>query len=88
VGGEEFAAVLVETAGEQASQIAKRIGATIEDTLITSQAGAQIKVTVSIGLTGLNQRHVGLDDLLREADQALYDAKQAGRNRVVTSRFR
>jgi len=87
VGGEEFAVVLVEKAGEQARHIAQQIGATIANTVIASQAGVQIKVTVSIGLTQLNQRPVGLDDLLREADQALYDAKQAGRNRVVTSRF-
>jgi diguanylate cyclase (GGDEF)-like protein len=88
VGGEEFAVVLVETAAEQAWQIAQRIGRTIENALIASQAGVQIKATVSIGLTGLNQRPVGLDNLLREADQALYDAKQAGRNRVVTAIFR
>lgn len=87
VGGEEFAVVLAETAGEPARKIAQHIGATIEHTLITSQAGVPIKVTVSIGLAALHQRQVGLDDLLREADQALYDAKQAGRNRVVSSRF-
>ncbi|MEX8520384.1 MAG: diguanylate cyclase [Leptothrix sp. (in: b-proteobacteria)] len=82
IGGEEFSVVLLETAGEPAREIAQRICTTIENTLMTWQAGVQVQVTVSIGLSALNHRQVDLDKLLREADQALYEAKQAGRNRI------
>jgi diguanylate cyclase (GGDEF)-like protein len=82
LGGEEFSVVLLETAAEQARQIAQRICTTIENTLMAWQAGVPVQVTVSIGLTALNHRQIDLDNLLREADQALYEAKQSGRNRV------
>ena len=83
IGGEEFAAILVETEVEQAMQVAQRICATVAGATISSPDGAPLRVTISLGLTGLKGRDITFDRLLHEADMALYDAKQAGRNTVV-----
>jgi diguanylate cyclase (GGDEF)-like protein len=42
-----------------------------------------VQVTISIGLTELNGREISFDSLMNEADQAMYGAKQSGRNRVM-----
>ncbi|MER3495847.1 MAG: hypothetical protein C4320_02960 [Armatimonadota bacterium] len=42
-------------------------------------------ITVSLGVAEVHASHRSLDDLLRTADGALYDAKRAGRNRVATA---
>jgi predicted signal transduction protein with EAL and GGDEF domain len=46
---------------------------------------AELYVTVSIGVAWMNSTHETPDDLIRRADAALYEAKAAGRNRVVCS---
>jgi diguanylate cyclase (GGDEF)-like protein len=81
-GGEEFAAVLVETEGNAAANVAQRLCATVADAVISPPGAGRIPVTVSIGLTQLRGRSISFDELLNEADQAMYAAKQAGRNRV------
>jgi diguanylate cyclase (GGDEF)-like protein len=85
VGGEEFAVVLVETEPELALHVAQRLCATVAECTIDTQAGLQLQVTISLGLTGLNGRDIDFGSLLKEADMALYSAKQSGRNRVVNS---
>lgn len=84
-GGEEFAAVIVETDENQAMKIAQRLRATIAEAMIVVQDGIPAQVTVSIGLTEEKGRTVEFNSLLDEADQLLYLAKQQGRNRVVAS---
>ena len=82
VGGEEFAMLLPETAIESATLIADRLRRAIADTPLIV-AGAQIRLTVSIGIA---EAHTGIDgvlSLMKEADAALYRAKHSGRNRVV-----
>ncbi|MBU0665566.1 MAG: bacteriohemerythrin [Proteobacteria bacterium] len=85
VGGEEFAVILPETDGEVAYEVAERLCQSIANQTMTTETGAFIGLTVSIGLTTLV---VGgeayLDTLLRQADEALYKAKALGRNRVCT----
>lgn len=84
-GGEEFAAVIVETDGTEAFDVAQRLCATVEDAVIAPPGVGSIHVTVSIGLSQLKGRKIPFDSLLNEADQAMYTAKKSGRNRLVVS---
>lgn len=76
-GGEEFVALLPETALDEARVVAERLRATIE-----SSAGELPPCTVSIGITVSRPDDAGLDEIISRADAALYQAKRAGRNRV------
>ena len=90
-GGEEFVALLDETSLEEAALVAERIRAAIAEHPV-EHAGTSIQVTTSVGVSGL-QEVAGSDDaatrtqrveaLLTLADTKLYEAKNAGRNRVV-----
>jgi two-component system, cell cycle response regulator len=83
-GGEEFVVLMPETSAEGALQAAERIRLEIENMKIMANAG-ELSVTVSIGVTSLlfnSRKTPSLDDLIKRADQALYSAKQAGRNSV------
>ncbi|GLY02570.1 hypothetical protein Acsp01_29490 [Actinoplanes sp. NBRC 101535] len=82
-GGEEFAVVLPDHDG-QAEEVAERMRSAISNEPIPTQAGP-LPVTISVGLTGLQPGDQSLDELLARADHALYQAKEAGRNRVVSS---
>ena len=80
-GGEEFAVILPETGEAVAQTIGERIRKSIESTEIPVMQGT-IQVTVSIGLTSLREDCKTLEEMVDCADQALYMAKEAGRNRV------
>lgn len=83
MGGEEFAAALPETDAEGARVVAERVREAVAETRITHGA-ATLAFTVSIGVaTCTGDCAETMDTLLKQADQALYAAKQAGRNRVV-----
>lgn len=77
IGGEEFAVILPETTALQALEVAQRMRASI-----AQAAGLKRQVTISLGITELGQREGNPKELLEEADQALYEAKHSGRNRV------
>ncbi len=82
-GGEEFLLLLPCTSAQQATQAATRFGSQLAQAcLVPSQP--QLRVTASIGLA---ERAAGesLASVLERADQALYRAKQDGRNRVVVA---
>ncbi|GLW27403.1 hypothetical protein Areg01_03440 [Actinoplanes regularis] len=81
-GGEEFAIVLPDHEGE-AFELAERVRMAVGGEPIPTQAGP-LPITISIGLTRLGEGDTTLDDLLARADHALYRAKQAGRNRVMS----
>ena len=81
IGGEEFAVVLPETGLEAALHIAERVRAAVEQASFVFHHSAPIRFTVSIGVA-LLQVGDSLDSLLARADNALYQAKHAGRNRV------
>ena len=76
-GGEEFAVILVETGTEGAELTAERIRAAVEQFPSTSR-----RITVSIGLATAHEGHYDATLLVAHADQALYAAKRAGRNRI------
>ncbi|HNB50408.1 MAG TPA: diguanylate cyclase [Anaerolineales bacterium] len=84
-GGEEFAAILPETTLEQGHLVAERIRQSIESTPIETEKGP-ISITISggVGLIFVDDSFstLTLNVLIDRADQALYQAKQAGRNRT------
>lgn len=81
IGGEEFAVVLPETTIEAGLQIAGRLREAVEKSSFVFQGGPSISFTVSIGASPLRAGD-NLDSILARADDALYRAKDAGRNRV------
>jgi diguanylate cyclase (GGDEF)-like protein len=89
-GGEEFLMVLPETSLANATRLAERLRVHLERKAFACQ-GESINVTVSFGVTGFNAdqlpKNVKADDLLRQADTYLYQAKNEGRNRVVSGPF-
>ncbi len=80
-GGEEFCIILAETDKEQALLAAGRIRQAIENKLIRVY-DENVKITVSIGVSIFPDQAKDVKDLIDCADQALYKAKQKGRNRV------
>jgi len=80
-GGEEFVIALPETPLEQALQVAERLRRTLMETPITTET-KPLYITVSIGLTVTGLESVDLNTLLKQVDEALYKAKDNGRNRV------
>jgi diguanylate cyclase (GGDEF)-like protein len=85
LGGEEFAAILVETGRDKASEVAERIRASFAQ-MAQEVDGHPVRATVSIGLVHCLERTLEISELLTQADHALYYAKERGRNRVeVTS---
>jgi diguanylate cyclase (GGDEF)-like protein len=87
-GGEEFCVLLPGADDTTAAALAERIRATVYATPIATRAGP-VHITVSIGICGDQaSRIASLDALLVCADEALYEAKKAGRNRAVTGALR
>jgi diguanylate cyclase (GGDEF)-like protein/PAS domain S-box-containing protein len=83
-GGEEFSAVLPETDAANAVRVAERLRDRVANTRVdVGTDNSPIRFTVSIGLTDLKEEDVTLESMIRRADKALYDAKRAGRNRVM-----
>ncbi len=81
-GGEELAVILPETDEAGAGIVAERIRAAIADSLTTTSEGNEIQMTVSIGYAAFPQDGDTGPGLVKAADQALYAAKQGGRNLV------
>ena len=83
-GGEEFVAIMPDTTVEAAHRIAERIRRYIGGSPFRVAQGAELlTVTISIGVAVLNGAHDTSEALLKRADEALYEAKAAGRNRVI-----
>jgi diguanylate cyclase (GGDEF)-like protein/PAS domain S-box-containing protein len=81
IGGEEFATVLVECGLDQAREAAERLRRQVERLRVDSDQGP-LSMTVSIGLAQAVSDQERLEQLLKRADRALYQAKRQGRNRV------
>ncbi len=83
IGGEEFGLILPETGVKKAAAVAERIRQTVEQQAVSISDNTRVKFTISIGVSSLTDKAVGIDVLLKRADEALYSAKASGRNRVV-----
>jgi diguanylate cyclase (GGDEF)-like protein len=77
-GGEEFAVLLTDTAGDEALEVAERIRSRVAEGEFPSR-----KITLSIGMAEFPQDGFTADVVISNADEALYEAKRGGRNRVV-----
>lgn len=82
-GGEEFAIILPGTDEDSAMAMAQRLRTAVENASVEDGPGDGIRVTVSIGCASRQDHKLTPEDLVSSADAALYQAKQAGRNRVV-----
>lgn len=81
-GGDEFVAYLPNTGDGSAREAAERIRTRVANTSFDVQ-GQRVTATVSIGIATYPEHGADLDEVTRRADTALYQAKSAGRNRVV-----
>lgn len=78
LGGDEFGVLMPETDGSVAHSVASRLAGGIRTVFRGTPS-----VTASIGVVAVTGTEAGSDDLLRKADQAMYEAKRAGKDRVV-----
>jgi diguanylate cyclase (GGDEF)-like protein len=90
-GGEEFVALLIDADLDAANMVAQRIRASVAGQPFMLAEGQALAVTVSVGVSTLDdfERGHAIEDvasaLVAQADQALYQAKQNGRNQVVAA---
>jgi diguanylate cyclase (GGDEF)-like protein len=90
-GGEEFVVLLIDAGLDSASMVANRIRASVADSPVQLPGGVAVAVSVSIGVATLDdfERDHAIEgvaqQLVAQADSALYPAKEGGRNRVVAS---
>ncbi len=81
-GGEEFCVVLPETSKANAVHAAERLRRAIENNKIETEEHGELSITVSIGVSTYPDDALDAHMLVRKADQALYEAKDKGKNRV------
>jgi two-component system cell cycle response regulator len=90
IGGEEFAVVLPETPYEQALDAARRLRSGVANKPFNIQS-KPVDITASFGLCGLDRVPAGErkipEHMLKVADEALYQSKHAGRNRVTATKL-
>lgn len=84
-GGEEFCILLSETNISEAVESAERLRELISDQEFRSDENETFSVTCSIGVTEFNEDKESLKEIVKEADDALYKAKESGRNQVEKS---
>ncbi|WP_081193390.1 diguanylate cyclase [Halomonas sp. BC1] len=82
MGGEEFLIILVDTDPDGSRLFAERLRQAVAKEPMLAAADTLLSVTVSVGLT-LHDGHPDYQHSMQRADQALYQAKRSGRNRVV-----
>lgn len=82
-GGEEFAVILPETSAANAAYVAEKIRCWVEEFPFTDQEKLPHRnITSSLGVASFPEHAHTLEDLIHQADESLYRAKQAGRNQV------
>lgn len=80
-GGEEFTIILPGTPGEEARTVAERLRAAVASEMFSGDGDERTRITISIGVTQY-QHEESISTFVQRADQAMYQSKQAGRNRV------
>ena len=84
LGGEEFVVILPDVSTDMAHFIAERLRRIIADEPFTASVeGGKVSVTTSIGGTIITDETVAIEDVLKRADDCLYQAKESGRNSTV-----
>ncbi len=81
-GGEEFALIILKSTAREAKKIAERLRKKVEQTTVKTDT-ADINVTLSLGIASYPEDARTREDLIERADQALYRAKQGGRNQTI-----
>lgn len=86
IGGEEFCVVLPNSSRKSSTELAERLRWRIEGMTISTAAGS-VRTTISAGIAFSAAQDETIQSLLNKADQALYEAKSSGRNRIQVSGF-
>lgn len=85
-GGEEFVVILPEISAEAAGKVAEKLRQAIAAASFSGEENLPDKhLTISIGVAAFPENGKNAEEMLKRADQALYKAKQSGRNRVMVS---
>jgi diguanylate cyclase (GGDEF)-like protein len=84
LGGEEFAIILPETDLQGALIVAEKVRLAIEAFSLETEQGL-VTFTISIGVTQLSEAKESNEDLIKQADALLYQAKHNGRNRIESN---
>jgi diguanylate cyclase (GGDEF)-like protein len=79
-GGEEFLILLADTNISNANKVIERIRIAIESSKIKTSKGMEINLTCSFGFSELT---IDYEETIKRSDDALYEAKESGRNRIV-----
>jgi len=82
LGGEEFIIILPETNLQDATNKAEEIRKTVESLTYSIDSAKKREFTISIGVSRYNKTDISFESLVKNADKALYEAKEKGRNRV------
>ncbi|MDP3919352.1 MAG: sensor domain-containing diguanylate cyclase [Candidatus Omnitrophota bacterium] len=83
-GGEEFSVLLPETSKEEAAKMAERLRDRVENNDFSIRR-ERIRMTVSVGVANFPDDSLDMQSLVQKSDEALYQAKRTGRNRVCLS---
>ncbi|HEV8130850.1 MAG TPA: GGDEF domain-containing protein [Acidobacteriota bacterium] len=81
-GGDEFVIILPETSPGGAETIAERVRKSVESHTFGIEQGRNVRITISIGIAGYPDHGFSVDELIRKADGAMYDAKNSMKNTV------
>ena len=85
-GGDEFTVILPQTGAAGAKVIAERLRQRIAHTVFLRAHGLEVKLTASLGIAAYPEHGRTEEELVARADQAMYAAKEAGKNRVQSAR--
>ncbi|CAN5260371.1 hypothetical protein BH23CHL9_BH23CHL9_13320 [soil metagenome] len=81
-GGEEFVLILPETSVDEATNVVEKLRHLVLKLRVPSGSGDDIAVSISIGVAGGHGSNLRVDEMLRDADAAMYSAKSLGRNQT------
>jgi diguanylate cyclase len=84
-GGDEFTVLLPDCPLGKAIEVAERIRKNVAIHQFKLSSGKKIQITVSVGITSFSDPTDNIENLLEQADIALYHAKRAGKNRVMVA---
>ena len=83
-GGEEFVILLPQTSIKEAASVAQKLRENVQKSYFETLAQQKVKFTISLGVSTVNlANEINIEKALKRADDALYEAKESGRNQVV-----